>query len=163
MLRCANTGHDVLTLCVDEVLTIEEVLTVSSVAAEAHASCGSLAHVTKHHSHDGYGSTPLVGNAFHLAIEDGAFVHPAAEDGADSAPELLDGVVGEVLAGALLDGLLEESHQFLEFIDGEVLVEHHSTLSLHLLDNFLKRVDILFVDRFHLQHHIAIHLDEATV
>ena len=51
LLRCADTGYNVLTLSVDQILTVEEVLTVTSVTAEANTCCGCLAHVAEHHSH----------------------------------------------------------------------------------------------------------------
>ena len=86
LLRGADTSHHVLALCIHKVLTVEDVLTGSGIAAEANAGSGSLAHVTEHHRHDGNSGTPLVGYAFHLTIEDSTLVHPAAEHSADSAP-----------------------------------------------------------------------------
>ena len=122
LLRRADTGHNVLTLCVDKVLTVEQVLTVGSIAAEANTRSRSVAHVTEYHSHHADSRTPLVGDTFHLTVEDSALVHPAAEHSADSAPELLDRVVGEVLARALLDGSLKQLNQLLQLVDAQVLI-----------------------------------------
>ena len=57
------------------------------------------------------------------AVDDGPVVVPRAEHGADGAPHLLVGVVGEVLAGAFLDRLLEALDQFLEIVGVEFGVE----------------------------------------
>lgn len=69
------------------------------------------------------GCTPLVGNTLHLTIQDSALVHPRTEHGADSTPQLLDRIVGETLAGALLDGSLEQLNEFLQLVNAQVLVQ----------------------------------------
>ena len=163
LLRCADTGHHVFTLCVDQILAVEEVLAVAGIAAEAYAGSGGVAHVAEHHSHHADSRTPLVGNAFHLTVEDGALVHPAAEHGADGTPKLLHGIVGEVAAGLSLDGLLKQLHELLEALHGEVLVEHDALLLLHLFDDGLEGIDVFLVDGLHAEHHVAVHLHEAAV
>ena len=163
LLRGANTGHHVLALCVDEILAIEEVLAVTGVAAEANTRGRRVAHVTKHHGHDRNGRTPLVGDALHLTIENGALVHPAAEHGADSAPKLLLGIGGEVATSLLLDGLLEALNEFLKRLHREVLVEHNALLLLHLLDDSLERIDVLLVLGLHAEHNVAVHLNETAI
>ena len=163
LLWCADTCNHVLTLCVHKILTVEEVLTVTGIAAEAYTRSRGVTHVTEYHGHDADGSTPLVGDAFHLTIEDGTLVHPAAEHSADSAPKLLNRVVREVLARTLLDSLLEELHKLLELVYREVLVENDTTLLLHLLDDFLERVDVLFVHRLHLKNDVTVHLYETAI
>ena len=109
LLGRADTGHHVFTLCVDQILTVEEVLTVTGVAAEANTRCRGFAHVTEYHGLYVHSRTPLVGNGFHLTIEDGAFVHPAAEHGADGTPKLFFGIGGEVVAGLCLMAALKRS------------------------------------------------------
>ena len=54
-------------------------------------------------------------------------------------------------------------HEFLQRLHREILVKNHSLLLLHLLDDSLKWVDVFLVYRFHTEHHVAIHLHEATV
>ena len=51
LLWCADTSHNVLALCVDEILTIEEILTISCITREANTSSRCIAHVTEYHSH----------------------------------------------------------------------------------------------------------------
>ena len=141
----------------------EYVLTGSCIAAEAYTCCGGVAHVAEYHSHYADGGAPFVRNSFHLTIEDGALVHPAAEHGADGAPELFLRIGGEVAAGLFLDGGLEENDEFLEALNAEVLVEHYALLFLHLLDDGLERVDVFLVDGLHAEHYVAVHLYEAAV
>ena len=114
LLRSTNTGNNILTLCINQIFTIEYVLTISGITAEAYTSSRGVAHVTEYHCHNRYGCTPLVGNTFHLTIQDSTLVHPAAEHSTDGTPQLLDRIVGEVLACALLDGSLEQLNQFLQ-------------------------------------------------
>ena len=39
LLRCTDTGNHVFTLCIDQVLTVEEIFTVTSVTREANTGC----------------------------------------------------------------------------------------------------------------------------
>ena len=98
------------------------VLTRGGITAEADPCGRSIAHVAEDHSLDVDGSTPFGGDPFHLAVEDGSFVHPAIEDGTDSSPELLHRIGGEVLAGTTLDLLLEEDDEALEFVDIQFII-----------------------------------------
>jgi len=162
-LRRADTGHHVLALRIDEILAIESILARRGIAAEAYARCRGVAHVAKHHRHDVHGRSPLLRNAFHLAVQDGAVVHPTVKHGTYRTPQLLHRVVGEILAGLVLDGLLEECHETFQLVDGHLIVQSDAPLCLHLLDDGLEGVDIFLVDRLHAQHHVAIHLYEPTV
>ena len=163
LLWSANTSHHVFTLCVNEILTIEEVFTVTSVTAEANASSRSFAHVTEHHGLHVYSRTPFVGNAFHLTIEDSAFVHPAAEHSAHSAPELFFRISGEVVTRVVFNSLLETLYEVLEFFYSEILIEVDATDSLHLFDDSFKWVDVFLVFGLHAEHDITIHLYETAI
>ncbi len=85
------------------------------------------------------------GNAVLPAIDDGPVVHPGAEDGADGAPDLLHGIVGEVLAGVVLDRLLELLDQFLSW--STVSSESYCDLGLVLdiFEDLLERIDVALV------------------
>ena len=74
------------------------------------------------------GSTPLIRNTFHLAVEDSTLVHPRTEHSADSAPELIDWVGREILTGLLLDSSLEEFNELLERLYREILVKRNALL-----------------------------------
>ena len=163
LLWCTDTGNHVLALCIDKILTIEEILTCCCITAEANSCCGCIAHITEYHGHNRYSCTPLCRNAFHLAIEDGTLVHPTVEYGTDSAPKLIHRIVGEVLACLLLDGCLECLDELLQFFDCHFVVESNSALLLHVHDNSLEWIDVFLVDRLHAKHNIAIHLYETTI
>ena len=89
----------------------------------AHAGARLVAGVAVDHGLDVDRRAPVVGDVVHAAVGDGAVVAPAAEDGADGAPELGARVVREVLAGALLDGRLELGDELLEVVGRELGVE----------------------------------------
>ena len=99
-----------------------------------------------------------VGDGVHLAVGDGAVVHPRAEHGGGGAPELLARVFGEVLADAVVHGLLELGDELLEVVGGELGVDGHAAALLHLVETLLERVGIVFVDRLAAQHDVAVHL-----
>ena len=163
LLRSTDTGNYVLTLCVYEVLTVEEVLARRGVTAEAYTGSGGLAHVTEDHSHNGNSGSPLVRNSFHLTVQNRTLVHPAAEYSADSAPELLDRVVREIFARLLFDSGLETRYEELQLIYIEVLVQLDTADLFYLVDNLLERVDVGFVHRLHTQYHVTVHLYETAV
>ena len=163
LLRRADAGHHVFALCVDEVLAVEEVFARSSIAAEAYARSGCVAHVAEHHGLHVDSRAPFIGYAFHLAVEDGAFVHPRVEHGANGAPQLFVGIRREFLARDVLHGFLEFLYQRLQVFHVQLVVQTHAFGLLHLLDDGLERVDVVLVGGFHTQHHVAIHLHEATV
>ena len=110
----ADAGHDVFALGVDQVVAVEARRAQRHVAGHGHAGGAVVAQVAEDHRLHVDGRAPFVRNAVGAAIDDGPVVHPAAEHGADRAPDLLHRIVGEVLAGALLDGLLELGDQLLE-------------------------------------------------
>ena len=163
LLRSTDTCYHVFTLCVDKVLTVEEVLARCGVAAEANTGSGGLAHVTEYHSHNGNSGSPLIRNSFHLTVEDRTLVHPAAEYGTDSAPELLDRIVREIFARLLFDSGFETSYKQLQFLYIQVLIQLHSTDFFHLVDDSLERIDVGLVYRLHTQYDVTVHLYETAV
>ena len=163
LLWCTDTSYNVLTLCIDKVLTIEEVLTITCITREANTSSRSFAHVTEYHRHDRNSCTPLIRNTFHLTVKDSALVHPRTEYCADSAPELLDRVGREILTSLLLDSSLEELNELLERLYREVLVESNALLFLHLFDDSLEWIDIFLVYWLKTHNNITVHLYETTI
>ena len=107
--------------------------------------------------------SPFSWDTFHLTIEDSTLVHPAIEDGADSTPELLHRISGEVLTCAALDLLLEEYDQALEFVDVQLIVQADTTLCFDSVDDFFEGGDIFLCLGLHTEDDITIHLHEAAV
>ena len=97
-LRCADTGNDVLALCINEILTVKNIFTSGWVTSESNAGSGTLTGVTKDHSLNIDSSSPSGGNSIFLAINDRAVVLPGVKDGIHGSLELLARIFGEVLA-----------------------------------------------------------------
>ncbi len=91
MLRSADTGHHVFALGVDKIFAVEDVLASGGVTAECHAGGRVVAHVAVYHGLYVDGRSPFLGDLVHAAVDDGSFVHPAVEYGANTAPELFPG------------------------------------------------------------------------
>ena len=163
MLRSAHTGNHVLALCVDKVLTVEDVLAGSGVAGECHACSRRVAHISVNHGLYVDCRTPLFRNLVHAAIQDCALVHPAVEHCIDSAPQLLPSRFWEVLACRLLHSGFKLHNKALEVVNGKLGVVLHALLFLNLVKDFLKRIDVLFRLRLHAENNVAIHLHEAAV
>ena len=163
LLRSTDTGNHVFTLCINQILAIEKVLTGSSIAAEANTRSRALAHITEYHSLNAYGSTPFVRNSLHLTIQNSTFVHPGVEYGTNGTPQLLVGTSREVFSGLFFHRSLELLHEFLKVFHLKLVIQLHAFSMFHLFYNSLERVYIFLVHRFHAQHHVAIHLHETTV
>ncbi len=107
----AHAGHHVLALGVDEEFAVKDFFAGGGVAGEGDAGAGLVAGVAEDHGLHADGGAPFGGDVVFAAIDDGAVVHPGAEDGADGAFQLLPRIGGEFLAGALLDQGLEALDQ----------------------------------------------------
>mmetsp|Transcript_2482 Transcript_2482/g.3526 ORF Transcript_2482/g.3526 Transcript_2482/m.3526 type:complete len:709 (-) Transcript_2482:241-2367(-) len=154
--RGADASHHVLALRVDEVLAVEFVLAGGGVAAEEHASAGSLAEVAEAHGLDGDGGAEEACDAVDLAVRVRARRVPRVEHRLHGALELLLGVRGELLA-LLLVHLLVSHDELLQVISAEVLVLLHALLLLQVLDLSLEQRVV------HTHNDIAVHVEQAPV
>src|SRR6185503_13165623 len=152
-------------LRVDQQLAVDLLHAVGRVARERHARPRLVAGVAVDHRLHVDRGPPLGGNVVLAAIDDGAVVHPRAEDGADRPHQLIPRVVGKLLAGALLDQRLEPLHQLLEIVDAEpgVLDGLVMPFVLQLLDHRLERLVIFVGTLLDAEHDVAVHLHEAPV
>ena len=155
--RGADTSDDVLALCVDQVLAHQLLGAGGGVTGEGNAGAGTVAGVTECHLLHVDSGAPLVGDLVHLAVNVGAGVIPAAEDGLDSLDQLLLGILGEGTALVVLIDLLEDSNQSLQILGSQVSVGLVALLFLHL-------VDLDFEEALG-DHHddVCEHLHEAAV
>ena len=163
LLWSTDTCNNILTLCVDKILTIEEILTSTSITREANTCSRAITHITKYHSLYGYGCTPLLWNTFHLTIKDSTLVHPWVEHSAYSTPQLLHRIIWKFLTGLFLDSILEEYNKLLQVFNSHLVIKLNATLSLNLLNNSLEWVDILLIYRLHAQYNVAVHLYKTTI
>jgi hypothetical protein len=156
-LRRADAGDDVLALGVDQELAVEGVFAGRGVAGEADARGAVIAHIAEDHGLDVDGGPPVGGDVVQPAIGDGAGVHPAAEDGADGAPQLLGRRLGKGFPGFVQHQRLIGLDDLLPLKSGQRRVLDHAAIDLGLFDDFLETVVIDAEDD------AAEHLDEAAI
>ena len=163
LLRRADAGYHVFALCVDQVFAVENVFAGSGVARKGHAGSRRFAHVTEYHRLYGYGGAPFGRDVVQLAVQDRTLVHPTAEYGADGAPELFPRIGRELFAGILQDGGLETFYQFFQVVGRQFGIVLYFLFLLDRIDDLFERIDVLFALRFHVHHHVAVHLYETAV
>ena len=82
-LGVADAGDDVLTLGINQKVTVELFGAVGRITRKGDARRRGLALVAKGHGLHVDGGAELVGNTMLLAVDAGTLVHPAAKDGLD--------------------------------------------------------------------------------
>ena len=155
--RRADTGNDVLALCVREELTHEFLFAGRRVTREGNTGAAVVTHVTECHHLYVDGSTPGVGDIVIAAIHVRTRVVPGAEHGLDSADELFLRVGGEVRTDLGLVLSLELVGERLQVVRGQFHVVVHALLGFHLVDELL---EVLLAD-FH--DDVGVHLNESSV
>ena len=98
-LGVADAGHDVLALGVDEEVAIGALCARGGIAREADAGAGLVVAVAEHHGLHVHGRAEVVRDVLALTVGDGSRPVPGGEDGLDGAAELVDGLLGERVAG----------------------------------------------------------------
>ncbi len=166
--RGADAGHDVFALGVHQVLAVELVLAAARVAGKGDAGGGVVAHVAEHHGLDGDRRAPFIGDFFDAAVLDRALSAPAHEHGADAAPELIEGILGEGLSEHVLHDLFELHDQVGQFLGGELGVELVALLLFDffhaLVEDFAHALAALGLDAFGFFHDdVGVHHDQAPV
>ena len=114
------------------------------------------------------GRAPFVRNALDAAVGDGTLAVPALENGADAAPELFHGVVGELAAENFLDLGLVLLAERLEIVGRQVGVFGDAPGFLHGVHEVLElnanALALGGLDAFGLFHDdVGVHRDEAAV
>ena len=155
--RGANARDDVLTLGVDEELTVELLGAGGGVTGETDTGGGGVTTVTEHHLHDVDGGTEVVWNLVGLAVDEGARVEPGTEHGVDGAHQLLARIRRPVTSELLVGQLLEGVDQTLEVISSQIRVGLDALFLLESGQGILVDVGVDALDD------LAVHLDEAAV
>ncbi len=75
-LRCANTRYNILTLGVDEILTVEYVFAGSRITGESNSGSGGLTSVAEDHGLHVNSSSPCSWDSILLTVDDRAIVLP---------------------------------------------------------------------------------------
>ena len=129
-LRCADPGHDVLTLRVDEELAPHARLPGRRVTREADAGAGIVALVPEDHLDDVHGRAEVVRDLVRAPVDLGPGRLPRVEDGADRALELVTRVLGELIPGVLRVDPLEAADQLAQVGGLEIDVLQDAALVL---------------------------------
>ena len=165
----ADTCDDVLALGVDQVVAVEFLPAVSRVAGEGHAGSGGLALVAEDHGLHVDCGAQVVGDLVLLAVQGGAGVVPAAENGFDCQLQLDAGILGEdghailgqvgICSGidCVGEDLLELRNQLLQVLCGQVDVALDAANRLHRGDGVFEQVAIKTHDD------VGEHLDETAI
>ena len=164
-LRRAHAGHHVLALRVHQEFAIENFFASRRIAREGDAGAGLLAGVAEDHPLHVHGGAPLGGDVVFAAIDNGPVVHPGAEHGADGAVELVPGIVRE-FPGALFHQGFETPDEFFQVAGRqprifEVVIA--VTFVLEGADDGFEWLVVFARQFLDAEHHVPIHLDEATV
>ena len=133
-----NACNDVLTLCIDEVLTIDALLTGGRITCKCNAGTGGIAHVSEYHGLYVYGCAPVSGDIVHTAINDGTRVVPGTEYGLNSLHELNHGILRELLALLLHVVSLEALDKLLHVICIELDIVLNALFFLYSVDDLLE-------------------------
>src|SRR5262249_45184274 len=106
-MRGADTGDDIFTLGIDQVLAVKNFFTAGWIASKGDTGRAGVSHVYENHGLDIDGCSPVVRDSVLPSINDGAIIVPGTKDGPDCAPELGFGILRKRLSGAFLDEVLE--------------------------------------------------------
>ncbi len=163
LLGGPDPGHHVLTLGVDEVLAVKNILTGGGVAGECHPGPGIPACIPENHGLDVHGRSPAGRDPVFLAIDLGPIVVPGIENGVDGAVELLHRVFRKSLSGPHLDELLELRDHPAEILLLQSGVVVDLGPGLGPVENDLVGIVVFMGVGLHPHHHAPVHLQEATV
>ena len=155
--RVADAGDDVLALRVLQVVAVDALLAAGRVAGEGDPGAGVHAEVAEDHRLHVDRRAEVLGDPLLAAVEPRAVGVPGLEDRPDREVHLLTGVLGEVVAGLLLDDRLEPLDQCAQVVGAQVEVGLGAEGALGLVERLGEE---LAVD---VEHRAAEHLEQATV
>src|SRR5690606_19986324 len=147
----------VLTLCVDEVLAIELVLTGARIARKGNTRTGSFSEVAEHHGLNVDSSSPGVWNIVNLALANCTRVVPRVESRIDGTDELLPRVARERFARLLFNQDFVFADKFFPVSRIKLGIEFDAPPLLQPLKPAFKLRKIDSKD------HVAVHLNEAAI
>ncbi len=163
LLGSADTGDDIFALGIDQVLTVEEILSGGGITGKSNACGAGETHVSKDHCLDVYGGSPFFGDIVQRTVVGGAVVVPALEHGKHGSPNLFPWISGKIVAGAVFYGFLEEGNELFQIISGEIEIIGDTFVVLHLVNDHFEGILFFFGSGFETQDDITVHLDKATV
>ena len=156
-LRCADAGHHVLALGVDEELAEEFLLAGRRIAGETDAGAGPIAGVPEHHHLHVHGCADVIGNVVDAPVFLRPRIHPRTEDGVAGHLQLFGRVLRKIAASPLQHDALESLDDIAQRRLVEIGIELRARRSLHRVEFVLERI------LRNLEDDVAEHLDEAAV
>src|SRR5215207_6334550 len=153
----AGAGYYILTLGIEQVLTVEALLAGRRVPAEGDTGSGVLPQVAENHCDDVDRGAHRVGYVVQLSVVDGPAGIPALEYSGYGSPELIERLVGKLTSGFRAHVLLELANDRLHFLHRQVDLPFSAALLLVLIQNLLEGL------LGELEDHAAVHLHEAAI
>ena len=162
----AHARDDIFTLRVDQIFAVKNFFAAGRVARERHAGRARLPHVAKHHGLHTHRLAPIVGNPVFSAVHNRAIVHPRTEHGTNCAPQLFVRLLRKRFSRALFDQRFETLDQLSQVGHGQLHVRKvvfPVALVFQMLDHAFERFVIFSRAFLHTHHHVAIHLQKASI
>ena len=157
VLRRADSGNDVLALRIDQEFAEELFCAGRRITGKGDAGGAVGAAVAKYHRLYIDGGAPMDGDIVQPPVDDGAFILPGPEHGADSAPQLGQRIVRKRISGLALDGIEEGGGDRLPVVGAEAGIVVAADHRLVAIDDVLEQPVV------EPEHHRGVHLNEAAV
>ena len=139
-LWCANAGHHIFALCVDEVLAIENVFACRGVAGKANSRRAGLAHVAEHHGAHIYRGAPIVRNIMNLSVLLCSVAIPAAEHSSNRRPQLFFRILRKSLTKLAEGNLFKVFNEVSKILSIELGVIDDPTVLFQIFECVLENV-----------------------
>ena len=156
-LRRADACHNVLALCIDQILTEDALCAGCGVSRESNAGAGGIAHVAEYHRLNVDSGSQLIGNVIHAAVGIRSRVVPGAEHCLDCFHQLHAGILRELIPLLLLIELLVLSDDILKILCCQLGIEFIAVPALLSFQDGVEK-------SLRLSHNdIGEHLDKSPV
>ncbi len=130
LLRCANSGNNILALCIDEVFAVEHIFSRTCISCKTYSGSGIFTHVAKDHGLHVHCSAPIFGITVHFSVVKGTVAVPAIEYRGNGTPKLVPWIVGKGFSCSFFNDFLKIIHQILKVLNGKLGVVLNSSFIL---------------------------------
>ena len=155
-LRRTNTGHNVFTLCINQIFAVVNVFAGRRVTGEANAGSAVIARITKDHGLNVNGCAPVARNVVELAVGNGAVNHPGTKYGADTGPQLFPRILRNNFAQLFADFFIFVN-QLFEVFRSQIRIRFVAFGLFHIFQSFFIQIQI------GAHNHVRKHLQETAI